>query len=191
MPRSAATTLEGDIMMTRKSAVLGAALGIAGASVLALQVHAGGDKIAFPDNYAAGVMYYPFDHAASKTYREIFVTPAAIAALKKGEPVPTGTVIVTVIYKAKLGADGNPEKDANGRFIKTDLSGYAVMEKHTGWGAEYPPEKRNGEWEYQVFTAEKKVNDKANLNACFECHKPHADTDYLFTADKIKAAAAK
>jgi hypothetical protein len=40
-----------------------------------------------------------------------------------------------------------------------------------------------------VFTADKKVNDKVNLNACFECHKPHASTDFLFTADKIKAAS--
>ena len=44
-------------------------------------------------------------------------------------------------------------------------------------GAEYPEEKRNGEWEYQVFTPDRKVNDKANLNSCFECHKPHANTE--------------
>jgi hypothetical protein len=80
-------------------------------------------------------------------------------------------------------------KDANGRFIKGDLVGYAVMEKRTGWGVEYPEEKRNGEWEYQVFMPDRKINEKANLNSCFECHKPHASTDYLFTADKIKAAS--
>ena len=65
----------------------------------------------------------------------------------------------------------------------------STMEKRTGWGAEYPDEKRNGEWEYQVFTPDRKVNEKANLNSCFECHKPHASTDFLFTADKIKAAS--
>jgi hypothetical protein len=134
-------------------------------------------------------MYYSFDRPDAKQYRETFVTPAAIDALKKDQPVPSGTVITTVLYKAQLDADGNPVKDGNGRFIKSDLVGYAVMENRTGWGAEYPEEKRNGEWEYQVFTADKKVNDKVNLNACFECHKPHASTDFLFTADKIKAAS--
>ena len=59
---------------------------------------------------------------------------------------PSGTVITTVIYKAKLDGDGNPVKDAGGRYIKSDLAAYAVMEKRTGWGTEYPPEKRNGEW---------------------------------------------
>ena len=37
-------------------------------------------------------------------------------------------------YAAKLDAQGNPEKDANGRFIKGNLIGYTVMEKRTGWG---------------------------------------------------------
>jgi hypothetical protein len=176
-------------MQAYKSAAVAAALGIVTASVVTLQVRAGGDKIAFPESYDKGVMYYSFDRPDVKQYRETYVTPAAIDALNKGEPVPSGTVITTVLYKAQLDADGNPVKDANGRFIKTDLAAYAVMEKRTGWGEEYPPEKRNGEWEYQVFTPERKVNEKANLGACFECHKPHAATDYLFTADKIKAAA--
>jgi Cytochrome P460 len=175
-------------MNTRRLGAIAALLGICAASVVALEVRAGGDKVAFPENYAQGVMYYSFDRPDVKQYRETFVTPAAIDALKNDQPVPSGTVITTVLYKAKLDADGNPIKDANGRFIKEDLVGYAVMEKRTGWGAEYAEEKRNGEWEYQVFTAERKVNDKANLNSCFECHKPHASTDFLFTADKIKAA---
>ena len=176
-------------MNTRRLGAIAAVLGIVAASVFALQVRAGGEKVAFPENYAQGVMYYSFDRPDAKQYRETFVTPAAIDALKKDQPVPSGTVITTVLYKAQLDADGNPVKDGNGRFIKSDLVGYAVMEKRTGWGAEYPEEKRNGEWEYQVFTADKKVNDKVNLNACFECHKPHASTDFLFTADKIKAAS--
>jgi len=170
-------------------AAIAVVIGISAGSVVVLHVYAGGDKVAFPENFAQGVMYYSFDRPDVKQYRETFVTPAAIDALKNGQPVPSGTVITTVLYKAKLDADGNPVKDANGRFIKSDLVGYAVMEKRTGWGAEYPEEKRNGEWEYQVFTADRKVNEKANLNACFECHKPHASMDFLFTADKIKAAS--
>jgi hypothetical protein len=91
-------------------------------------------------------------------------------------------------YSTKLGADGNPEKDANGKFIKDKLVAYAVMQKGAGWGTEYPDDVRNGEWEYQVFTADKAVNDKANLKACFGCHKPKASADYLFTLDQMKAA---
>ncbi|HEX9321656.1 MAG TPA: cytochrome P460 family protein [Xanthobacteraceae bacterium] len=160
------------------------------ASAVAVQVRAGGDKVAFPENFAKGVMYTTVDRADNKQYRELFVTPAAIEAAKKGEPLPSGTIITIVQYKAQLDAQGNPAKDANGRFVKSDLIGYGVMEKRTGWGAEYPPEVRNGEWEYQAFTAEKKVNEKANLTGCFQCHKPlPSGQDFVFSYEKMKTAA--
>jgi len=176
-------------MTTRKSIAV-AILAAAAASAIAVQVRAGGDKVAFPEKFAGGVMYTTVDRADNKQYRELFVTPAtAVDAAKKGEPLPNGTVITIVQYKAQVDAQGNPVKDANGRFVKGDLIGFGVMEKRTGWGAEYPAETRNGEWEYQAFTADKKVNEKANLAGCFQCHKPQAKEDYVFTYDKIKAAA--
>jgi hypothetical protein len=33
------------------------------------------------------------------------------------------------------------------------------------------------------------VNDKANLKNCFTCHRPLDKQDFLFTFDKLKAAA--
>jgi hypothetical protein len=151
---------------------------------------AGGDKIAFPENYASGVMYMTFDGAANKTFRELYTSAAAAEAAKKGEPLPSGTVITMVQYAAKLDAAGNPEKDGNGRFIKTDtIAGYGVMEKRAGWGSEYPDNVRNGEWEYQVFKADKTVNTGAKLGACFECHKPQDKQDFVFSYEKLKTAA--
>ena len=84
-------------------------------------------------------------------------SPRAPAATRSPsrEPLPSGTVITLIQYAAKLDAQGNPEKDANGRFIKGNLIGYTVMEKRTGWGTEYPDDIRNGEWEYQAFKADK------------------------------------
>jgi hypothetical protein len=51
------------------------------------------------------------------------VTPAAVEAVRKGEPIPSGTVITMVEHKAQLDAQGNPFKDANGRFVKGELNG--------------------------------------------------------------------
>jgi hypothetical protein len=82
-------------MNTQKLGAIAAVLALAAASVVAAQVRAGGDKVAFPENYAQGVMYYSFDRPDVKQYRETFVTPAAIDALKKDQPVPSGTVITT------------------------------------------------------------------------------------------------
>ncbi len=174
--------------MKRKSAAVEAVLAVAAAGV-AVQVRAGGDKIAFPDNYAQGVMYTTVDRADNKQFRELYTSAAAVEAAKRGEPLPNGTVITLVQYRAQLDPQGNPVKDANGRFVKGDLLAYTVMEKRAGWGAEYPPEIRNGEWEYQAFTADRKVNDKANLTACFQCHKPLDKQDFVFSYDRMKTAA--
>ena len=157
-----------------------------GVVVFASHVRAGGDKVVFPENYDKGVLYTTVDRADNKQYREIYVSQAAVDAAKKGDPMPDGTVVTLVQYRAKLGTDGNPEKDANGRFIKGDLVAYTVMEKRKGWGTEYPDDIRNGEWEYQAFTANRQVNANAKLTACFQCHKPlPSASDFLFTYGKM------
>ncbi len=154
-----------------------------------LPARAGGDLVKFPENYATGVLYTTVDRADNKQYRELYTTPAAIAAAKKGEPLPSGTVLTLVQYAAKLDAQGNPEKDANGRFIKGNLIAYTVMEKRAGWGTEYPDNVRNGEWEYQAFKADKTPNTAANLTGCFNCHKPlDARLDFVYSYDKLKSA---
>jgi hypothetical protein len=155
---------------------------------LAISARAGGDLVKFPENYEKGTLYTTVDRADNKQFRELYVSPPeAIAAAKKGEALPSGTVLTLVQFAAKLDAQGNPEKGADGRFIKDKLLAYTVMEKRTGWGAEYPETMRNGEWEYQAFRADRSVNTSAKLEACFNCHKPlGTKVDYLFSYDKLK-----
>jgi hypothetical protein len=156
---------------------------------LSVAVHAGGENVKYPESYANGVLYTTVDRPDNKQYRELYAPQSAIDAVKAGKPIPSGTVLTMVNFKAKLNAAGEPEKDANGRFIKSDeIAGIAVMEKRTGWGGEYADTMRNGEWEYQAFRADKTVNDKANLKACFDCHKPLDKQDFVFSIEKMKAA---
>jgi hypothetical protein len=165
------------------TAVIGAAAGLS----LVVKVWAGAEKVAFPEYYASGVKYLVVDKP-NKQVHEFYTSPGAIEAARRGEPMPNGTVITGVHYNAQLDGDGNPVKDSNGRFIKADLRAYAVMEKRSGWGADYPAEKRNGEWEYRVFTADMKPNAQVNLGLCFECHKPKANQDFVHSYDQLKPA---
>jgi plastocyanin len=146
---------------------------------------AGPEKIAFPTNYGSGVLYTVVDRYDIKQYRELYATPEAVAAVKAGKPIPSGTVLTLVQYKAQVDAQGTPIKDAGGRFVKGDLVAYAVMEKRTGWGTEYPDSLRNGEWEYAAFGANRALNEKANYKGCFECHKPHEKADFVISLPKI------
>jgi hypothetical protein len=190
IPRAAPQQQLGKHMSTRTH--IGMACIAAAGTALAVigPVVAGGDKIVFPQNHAEGVLYATVDRPDNKQFRELYVNnAAALEAAKKGEPLPSGTVLTLVQYAAKLDSQGNPEKDANGRFIKTNVVGFGVMEKRAGWGTEYPENIRNGEWEYQAFKADKSVNTAANLTNCFNCHKPLDKQDFVFSYDRLKAAA--
>jgi plastocyanin len=150
---------------------------------------AGPEKIAFPANYKDHVLYGTVDRYDNKQYRELYGTADAVKAAREGRPIPSGTVLTLIQYKAQVDAAGNAVKDANGRFIKGDLVGITVMEKRTGWGTEYPDDIRNGEWEYSAFTADQKFNDKANYKACFQCHKPHAKQDFVISLARLSGQA--
>ena len=179
--------------MNRRLVVLAAVLVAGAALVFSTYTSAGPDLIKFPADYKSHVLYTIVDRHDTKQYRELYATPDAVAAAKAGQPLPSGTVLTLVQYKAQVDAQGNPTKDTNGRFVKGDLIAYTVMEKRTGWGAEYPADLRNGEWEYSVFNAKQEFNDKANFKACFQCHKPQDKRDFVMSYDalagKMTAAA--
>jgi hypothetical protein len=117
-------------------------------------VSAGSDKVAFPADYATGVMYTSHDLVDAREFREFYTTPTALAAVRKGQSLPSGTMITLARYNVQLDALGNPVKGENGHFIKTELKAFRVIEKRTGRGSEYPPSKRDGGWEFQAFLAE-------------------------------------
>lgn len=149
---------------------------------------AGPEKIKFPSDYLKGVLYQTLDRPDNKQYRELYATPAAVEAVRKGKPIPAGTVLTLVQWSVEQDANGVPVKDANGRFIKKDIIAHTVMEKQAGWGADYPADwPRNGEWEYAVFTPDGQPNPKANANnkACFTCHLPHAKQDFVISLAKL------
>lgn len=158
-------------------------LALVGAAVIipVKWLDAGADKVAFPANYKSGVLYNVVDRDDQKEVHEQYTSREAIEAAKAGKPLPTGTVIVSANYKALLDPKGNPIRDAKGRFLAGDLDRIAVMEKRSGWGAEYPDSLRNGEWEFAPFTADGKFNAQFDTKLCMECHKPHDHLDYVKT----------
>lgn len=144
------------------------ALAVAVSAPLGWQAWAGGELVKFPENFAEGVHYATMPRGNIR--QELFTSRVTIEAVKNGQPIPSGTVITLVDY----------------RYDK--LFRYVVMEKRMGWGAEYPPELRNGEWEFQAFNADKSVNRNENLSRCFSCHKGQAQRDFVFTRDRMKSA---
>jgi len=174
-------------MNTRKAILAFSAVAALGA--FAVQARAGGEKVAFPEGFEKGTLYATIDRHDIKQFRELYASPGVVEAVRKGQPVPSGAVLTLVQYRAKADDKGNLVRGPDGRFVKDALLAYTVMEKRNGWGTEYPGNIRNGEWEYQAFTADKKVNPKANLNACFQCHKPHEKQDFVISLASLSGTA--
>jgi plastocyanin len=164
---------------------------VGGGALVAAGVMAGPDNIKFPEGYEKGVLYSTLDRHDTKQYRELYSTPEAVKAVREGRPIPSGTVLTLVQYAAKVDEKGVPLKDAKGRFLKGDLIAYTVMEKRKGWGAGYPAEWRNGEWEYAAFGKDKQPNAKANagIQGCFNCHKPHEQQDFVISLASLSGTA--
>jgi len=90
-------------------------LAVTGVTLMAQRSSAGPDKIAFPAGYKDGVLYATVDRPDVKQYRELYGTAEAVKAAREGKPIPSGTVLTLVQYKAQVDAQGTPIKDANGR----------------------------------------------------------------------------
>jgi len=167
-----------------------AAGGVTGAAIMSGHAQRG-ELIAFPADYAKGVLYQTVDRADIKQVRTLYASShAVIDAAKAGKPLPDGTVLTMVQYAAQIVDKGNPVKGADGRFVRTDkIVGYTVMEKRPGWGNDVPEDIRNGDWQYQAFLPDRTPNPKAPLAACFKCHKPLDKQDFVFSWDGLRTAA--
>lgn len=168
---------------TRSAAwMIGVAAAIAGGAV-----HAGPENVRFPVGWEKWERYGTVDRHDTRQYRELFAPAEVVKAVRAGLPIPDGAVLVMAIHAARVDGQGAPVRGADGRFVSDKLAAVTVMEKRKGWGADYPAEWRNGEWEYASFFPDGRPNEKANatIRNCFVCHKPHAKQDYVISLAKL------
>ena len=57
-----------------------------------------------------------------------------------------------------------------------------------GWGSAIPEMLRNGNWNYAVFTLDKKQRPGVNQAECLACHKPLDNVSYTFTLKQLAQA---
>jgi hypothetical protein len=147
------------------------------------------ELVGLPANYKTEyVRYATVDREDLKQVRDLYAPRAALTAAQASGVLPSGTTLVMEIYGAQLDAAQNPVKGTDGRLQKAAFANIFVMEKRTGWGTQYPPETRNGEWEYARFTPAGARHDDRNMAACFQCHTRVAASDYLFSLPAMRMA---
>jgi hypothetical protein len=112
--------------------IAAAAITIAGLAAASL-ARAGGDRVAFPENYAKGVRYLTLDKPDSRDVHDFYTSPGAAEAAKKGAPLPDGTVITVVLYAAQLDAEGKPTRDS---WLRSDGEARRMGRRLSGSGAQ-------------------------------------------------------
>jgi hypothetical protein len=143
------------------------AAGLALISLFAATADAQSNRATFPQNFDQYVLYATYDRGSSK--EEAFATPETLAIAKSGQPLPPGTRLVLGIWS------------------NNTLTDYFVMEKGVGWGADFTPEQRTGDWHFQQFAPNRQVRRTAIAGRCQSCHGSQASNDFMFTTDRMRS----
>lgn len=169
--------------MLKKLVGAGFMVALVGASALA-----GGERIAFPADYKIKMQnYVSLDRTQNDDQLiRLFATEETLKTAKSGAELPNGTALVAEIYKAKKDKDGKVIVSSLGRRIRDKLAAIAVMQKGKGWGAKFPEQLRNGDWDFAIFSPKGERLVKKDLNACRTCHAPLKDTQHLFSLEHMK-----
>jgi cytochrome c553 len=147
-------------------------------------------RVAFPENYQKDFTYYmTINFPATKQVRKYYANNVAIKAAREGKPVTHGAVMFVEAYVAKLDDAKNPVMGSDGFFVPDKLIFYTAMETESGWGNDFPDMLRNADWNYAVFTADKKQRPGVNQAECLACHKPLTKDSYLFSINALQAKA--
>ncbi len=145
--------------------------------------------VSFPEGYQSSfTKYHTINFPATRQVRYYYANKAAVDAAKAGRDLPDGSVLFAEVYSAKLDADKKPVTGADGFYVAEKLLFYTAMARDAGWGRDIPEMLRNADWNYTVFTAEKKTRPGLNQAQCFACHKPLDKVSYTFTLKELAAA---
>ncbi|WP_051251503.1 cytochrome P460 family protein [Paenibacillus harenae] len=135
------------------------------------ELGSGANLVQFPENLEDQIIFTTYDRG--DIHENIYVNSReAIEAVQRGEELPSGTVVTLEGFK-----DG-------------ELEHYLVMEKRTGWGSQYSPDERTGEWEFQAFTPDSEVMEDGiggkAIGRCYSCHANQEREEYLNSFDQMK-----
>jgi len=146
--------------------------------------------VAFPENYkTAFIKYYTINFPDTRQVRYYYANDVALKAAMAGKSLPDGSMLFAEIYSTRLDAEMKPVTGADGFFAADQLVAYTAMARDAGWGKDFPDMLRNEDWNYAVFTTEKKPRPGINQAECLACHKPLDKASYTFTLKQLTEVA--
>jgi hypothetical protein len=137
----------------------------------AAQAAAVPSAMTLPAGFPTGFTQYQDKPGANGGRTQRYANAAAVKAAKAGQPLPVGSIIVTV----SLDKDGK-------------IANYEAMESKSNWASVVPPILKNGDFQYGRFEASRQPVADFNQAPCLACHKGKADDSYMFTHKELTEA---
>ena len=140
-------------------------------SAPAAQTAAVPSSLKMPAGFPAGFIQYQDKPGANGGRTQRYASAVAVKAAKAGQPLPDGSIIVTVA----LDKDGK-------------VASYEAMESKASWATAVPAILKNGDFQYGRFQPNMQPVADFNQAPCLACHKGKADDSYMFTHKELTEA---
>lgn len=147
----------------------------------------GREPMVLPDNYRETFVQYAQVDRSDEVTRKLYITPAAVDALRAGQDFPERTQIIIEAYDAARDADGNVLRDANGHLIPGEFhSEVHFAEFRSTWRiSDLAASSRVGNWNFsaQDYTTHAPTGEA--LADCFSCHTGADRIGFLYSHPQL------
>jgi hypothetical protein len=149
-------------------------------------------RISLPPGYRADDLLYAIIDRPDGITRKLYVSPAALDAVRRGEDFPDGAQIVVEAFDAARDANGSPMRDSAGRLIPGAMRPEIhVAETRSTWRMEdLASSARLGNFNFAAFDAATGGHNGEFIADCFSCHDQAARTGFVFTRRELQAYAS-
>lgn len=146
-------------------------------------------KFPFSGDYRKELVQYATVERPDGKSRDIYISKAAVEAVRKSEPIPVGTVIAIDLHSAATlpkssetdaSSNGDYQKDGQGLWVRALDDPYLhVLQKVPGEGSKA--------WIFGAFDPKTGAPEPGSSvpSDCLECHRTALATDMVHTFDQL------
>lgn len=147
----------------------------------------GREPMVLPDNYRETFVQYAQVDRSDAITRKLYITPAALDALRAGQDFPERTQIIIEAYDAARDANGNLLRDAAGHLVPGAFQPEVhFAEFRSTWRiADLAASSRVGNWNFsaQDYTTHAQTGEA--LADCFSCHTGADRTNFVYSHPQL------
>ncbi len=140
-------------------------------------------RMALPQNYRANFDLYAIVDRSDSVTRKLYISHAAVDAVRAGRSFPDGTEIIVEAYNAQLDANGQPMRDAQGHLIAGAFDPEIhISEMRSDWQpADLIPNTHTGSFNFDAFDFSSGQEHPAGRSDCFNCHQSAFSTGFVYS----------